>query len=76
MVLCSPSQDREQASLYQVVSARARVWSDHRPTPSFLNGDGYLKAGITSFAMRSSSFMMCACGMPGKNVRQIKCVIP
>lgn len=43
---------------------------------SFVKFDAYLNAGMTSLAKRSSSFMMCACGMPGKNVRQIRCVMP
>src|SRR6266849_9917067 len=33
-------------------------------------------AGATSLAISSSSRMMCACGMPGKKVRQIRWVVP
>src|SRR5262247_3448493 len=36
----------------------------------------FAKAGATSRAISSSSRIMCACGMPGKKVRQIKWVIP
>src|SRR5437867_6905070 len=36
----------------------------------------YEKAGATSRAINSSSRMMCSCGIPGKNVRQIRWVIP
>src|SRR5688572_10437419 len=63
---------KRRTSLYQAFRTRAGGLVG----PTLLKSGGYLNAGMTSRAISSSSVMMCACGIPGKNVRQIRCVMP